>query len=220
MLSSPSFKFRHSAHLLILQDMQDNQWPWLQYCLNNDADHHLREGRPFYSILSKPQQCQLQDLLCLVQMSYLPSELFVVMSYPYQHSKHICCYPIVCHITLLSHRTVSFYTKYTSLSAHLLKAWLAFFLSYITRPRFVTTFFAALRHLPRSAIRVRGRDSYRCWTIGRPIKHSYFSQMKQVIYQWIVNVARMVWGKARSETGLCALRMNGTTVSVRMALQR
>jgi len=29
----------------------------------------------------------------------------------------------------------------------------------------------------------------------------------------------MVWGKAGWETGLCALRMNETTVSVRMALE-
>jgi hypothetical protein len=43
--------------------------------------------------------------------------------------------------------------------------------------------------------------------------------MKQEISQWIVKVARMVWGKARWETGLCALGMNETIVSVRMAIE-
>jgi hypothetical protein len=43
--------------------------------------------------------------------------------------------------------------------------------------------------------------------------------MKQEISQWIAKVARMVWEKARWETGVCALRMNETTVSVRIALE-
>jgi len=43
--------------------------------------------------------------------------------------------------------------------------------------------------------------------------------MKQEISQWTAKVARIVWGKAGWETGLCALRMNETTVLVRMALE-
>jgi hypothetical protein len=86
--------------------MPDYKWRLSQYLPKKDADHHHHESRPFYSTLSKPHLCQLEDSLFLVQMPHLPSMLSIPMNYPHYYSKNISCYTSVCHISLLSHRSV------------------------------------------------------------------------------------------------------------------
>jgi hypothetical protein len=116
--SSPSFKLRHSVHFFIWLDIPDYQWPLSQYLSKKDADHHHHESFLFYSMLNKPRLCQLEDRLCLVQMSYLPFKLSVFVNYPNEYSKHTSCYANVCHISLLSHRSVLNTQIYEAMGTH------------------------------------------------------------------------------------------------------